>query len=283
MDPELQKRIDAAKAAGYSDEEIAQSLQGMNAQPQQEQPTATMPNGPVVPILSPEEKARFQQSQQQTEASNTQQNLETGLVTAGMGAAAVGVPYAIYKGARGILRPAVQSGAELAQRGVGAMESANEIARQTEARVAANQAAKMAQAAGPIAATPTPGVYAGQGANVPGAVANEASMASRVQQAAASNIKNLPPPTMLGQAGKFAGRVLPGAGTVLNAADAYNRYQQGDYLGAGIAGIGAAASPFPVVGTAVGLGAGALNAGIDYYKYLQAKKQFEEQQKAMGR
>jgi hypothetical protein len=75
----------------------------------------------------------------------------------------------------------------------------------------------------------------------------------------------------------MAGRVLPGAGTVLNAADAYSRAQEGDYLGAGIAGVGAAASPFPVVGTAVGMGTGALNAYRDYLKREEEKKRMGQQ------
>lgn len=97
----------------------------------------------------------------------------------------------------------------------------------------------------------------------------QASMKSRVQAAAANSIKNLP-------GAKMIGKVLPGAGTVLNAVDAYDRAKQGDYGGAAIAGIGAAASPFPVVGTAVGMGAGALNAYLDY------RKQQEEEKKRMA-
>jgi len=65
-----------------------------------------------------------------------------------------------------------------------------------------------------------------------------------------------------------------GAGAGMQGADAYNRLQQDDFLGAGIGAIGAAGSaasliPHPVTrigGTAVGMGAGALNAYIDYLK-----------------
>jgi hypothetical protein len=274
MDPELQKRIDAAKAAGYSDEEIQQVLGSDTSK--SAQPEATMPNGYNVPILSAEEKAKFQQSQQAIEAANSGQNLETGLVTAGMGAAAVGVPLAIYKGAQRILSPGVQSGAELAQRGVGAMESANEIARQTEQRIAAKQAGKL----GPV--VPGPGTMAGATPTAAMGPVNPAtqpaSMTSRVQAAAANNIKNLPPATMMGNVGKMAGRVLPGAGTVLNAYDAYDRAKQGDYLGAGIAGVGAAASPLPVLGTAVGMGTGAINAYRDYLKRQEEEKKRMMQQ-----
>ena len=65
-----------------------------------------------------------------------------------------------------------------------------------------------------------------------------------------------------------------GAGAGVQGADAYNRLQQDDFLGAGIGAIGAAGSaasliPHPVTrigGTAIGMGAGALNAYIDYLK-----------------
>jgi hypothetical protein len=65
-----------------------------------------------------------------------------------------------------------------------------------------------------------------------------------------------------------------GAGAGMQGADAYNRFQEGDYLGSLLGGIGAAGSaasliPHPVTrigGTAVGMGAGALNAYIDYLK-----------------
>lgn len=278
MDPELQKRIDAAKAAGYSDEEIQQVLGSDTSK--SSQPEATMPNGPVVPILSAEEKARFQQSQDAINAANSGQNLETGLTALGMGAAAVGVPLAIYKGAQRILSPAVASGAELAQRGVGAMESANVLARETEDRIARNQAAKAA-AQGVRPVVPGPGTMAGATPTTPLGPVNPAtapaSMQSRVQQAAAANIKNLPPATMMGQVGKFAGKALPGVGTALNAVDAYSRYKEGDYLGAGIAGVGAAASPFPVLGTAVGAGTAGINAYRDYLKREEEKKRMMKQ------
>jgi hypothetical protein len=65
-----------------------------------------------------------------------------------------------------------------------------------------------------------------------------------------------------------------GAGAGIQGADAYNRFQEGDYLGSLLGGIGAAGSaasliPHPVTrigGTAIGMGAGALNAYIDYLK-----------------
>lgn len=145
MDQELQRRIDEAKAAGYSEEEINAAL-GIESKPAQ----ATLPQGPVVPILSAEEKAAFKQADQQVEDRNTGENISTGLVGAGVGAAAVGVPAALYYGGKAVLNPAVRAGTQLAQRGVGALENANQIAQATEQRVAANQAAKMAQVGRPM-------------------------------------------------------------------------------------------------------------------------------------
>lgn len=86
---------------------------------------------------------------------------------------------------------------------------------------------------------------------------------------------------MLKAAGKIGGKVLPGAGLALNATDAYNRMQQGDYTGAGIAGVGGVAGLFPGVGTAVSLGATALNAKRDYDKYIEAKREFEKNKMAV--
>lgn len=65
-----------------------------------------------------------------------------------------------------------------------------------------------------------------------------------------------------------------GAGAGVQASDAWNRLQQNDYLGAGLGAIGALGSaasliPHPITrigGTAIGMGAGALNAYIDYLK-----------------
>jgi len=112
----------------------------------------------------------------------------------------------------------------------------------------------------------------------------EQGLASRVRQAAASKIVGLGQAApMLGTMGKVAGKVLPGAGLALGGVEAYNRAQGGDYLGAGLAGVGGVASLVPGVGTAVGMGTTAINAGRDYSKYLEAKRKYEEQQKAMKR
>jgi hypothetical protein len=264
----------AAKQAGYSDEEIdAYIAANPNVETKQD-----LDQAQAARLPSPEEVLGTSVANPSAELDRTNENLMTGAMGVGMGAAGVGIPVLAYKAGKAILSPVAQSGAQLAQRGVGAMEGANEIARQTEARVAANQAAKAAQVAGPVAPSPILNQY-GKPMPPTGPVAPppQASMASRVQQAAASNIKNLPGASMLGSAGRMAGKLLPGVGTALNAADAYNRAQEGDYLGAGIAGVGAAASPFPIVGTAVGMGTGAINAYRDYLKRQ------EEEKKRMGR
>jgi len=71
----------------------------------------------------------------------------------------------------------------------------------------------------------------------------------------------------LGTVGKFAGKHAPGVGAAFGAYDAANRLQQGDKFGAGIAGLSSAASFVPVVGTGVAMGLDAINLGRDYYNY----------------
>ena len=66
-------------------------------------------------------------------------------------------------------------------------------------------------------------------------------------------------------ASKGIGRyIIPGVGAALGAQDAYSRYKKGDYAGAAISGVGAAASLIPGVGGLVGgLGSAGLNAMRD--------------------
>jgi hypothetical protein len=81
-----------------------------------------------------------------------------------------------------------------------------------------------------------------------------------------------------------------GAGAGMQGADAYNRFDEGDFLGGLIGGIGAAGSaasliPHPVTrigGTAVGLGASALNAYIDYLKGKSQQPAVQSQPMATG-
>lgn len=87
---------------------------------------------------------------------------------------------------------------------------------------------------------------------------------------------------IIGSVGPMIGRGLAGAGAGVQATDAYNRYQQGDIPGAVISGIGSAGTaatilptmPTKLIGGAIGAGAEALNAYLDYLK----KKAQEPQQ-----
>jgi len=68
----------------------------------------------------------------------------------------------------------------------------------------------------------------------------------------------------LGTAGKTLAKALPGVGLALGAKDAYDRFQKGDYTGAGIAGLSGITSLVPGVGTAATLGLNAANIARDY-------------------
>lgn len=65
--------------------------------------------------------------------------------------------------------------------------------------------------------------------------------------------------------GKLASKVAPGAGLALGAMDAANRAKKGDYRGATLSGLGAAASTFlpPGLGTAAALGLAGVQAATD--------------------
>lgn len=273
---------EAAKAEGYSDDEINAYMQAEAEKNKQATPVTADPGEPPAP------QSTVQPVSSSPEAVGT---------TAGLAVA----PYALPAAAAGA---AALGGGKLYSGWKSGVDAANEYNRVTAANAqthAATQELKtlkqIAQGTGPeadaakqriqqiIQSRPAPvtgpvaptGGAPTVGPVAPTPQAQPASMMSRVQAAAANKIQNLPGAGMMGSAGKFAGKLLPGVGTALNAADAYNRAQEGDYLGAGIAGVGAAASPFPVVGTAVGLGTGALNAYRDYLKRQ------EEEKKRMGR
>jgi hypothetical protein len=66
--------------------------------------------------------------------------------------------------------------------------------------------------------------------------------------------------------GKALAKFIPGVGFVAGAYDAYDRASQGDYLGAGIAGLGGLASFIPGVGGAVAAGLDVANLGRDLYR-----------------
>ena len=65
--------------------------------------------------------------------------------------------------------------------------------------------------------------------------------------------------------GRLGGKLVPGVGLALGAADAANRLKKGDWGGAALSGLGAAASTFlpPGLGTAAALGTAGLQAGLD--------------------
>jgi len=185
MDPELQKRIDEAKAEGYNDEEIAKAL-GMEPPA----PQATLPNSPTVPILSAEEKAAFQQADKQTAERNTGENYNT----AAAGAAAVTVgglgTYGAYKGLQSLGQKIMQPVAP------GPMSAPTA------------PIAPQAAAARPMPTPGTSNVYQLR------PVAPEPSMTNQVRQAAASRIM----PAM-GQAGQMAGQVLSKAAPLMRGAN----------------------------------------------------------------
>lgn len=66
-------------------------------------------------------------------------------------------------------------------------------------------------------------------------------------------------------AGKSLGsKVIPGLGLAYGAADAYSRAKEGDYVGAGMAGLSGVASLVPGVGTAASMALDAANIARDY-------------------
>jgi hypothetical protein len=256
---------EAARAEGYTEDEINAYLQAEAAKKNQ--------SAPVIDVGEPPAP--------QTKINQVEPTATAAATTGAMAIA----PYVgtAALGAGGLYGASVAKQAFDAYKQGNAVKQAHIDLQYDKMQQAAQKAAGGVPQAGPVAPSP---ILDAQGrpmtaaAPRPGPVAPQAqpaSMTSRVQAAAANKIQNLPGANMMGNIGKMAGRVLPGAGTVLNAADAYNRAQEGDYLGAGIAGLGAAASPFPVVGTAVGMGTGALNAYRDYLKRQ------EEEKKRMGR
>ena len=272
MTPELQKRIDQARKDGFSEEEISQVL----AEPPPDAPSgmAQMPNGYQVPILSDQEKAELNRSQTTNESISQQQATDTALVGAGLGAAAVaGTGGAIV--AANQIRKGMQSKAAAQNLMAQAqMAQANAALQQSQGVQQRFDAKAAAPAAAPVRPTAILDQYGRPMAPPAAAPVAPQPLSQQVQQAAASRITNMPAaaPGMMARAGSVAGKLLPGAGTALNAYDAYNRYQQGDMVGAGISGAAAAASPFPVLGTAVGLGALAANQARDYFGLTPPRK-----------
>ena len=272
MTPELQKRIDQARKDGFSEEEISQVL----AEPPPDAPSgmAQMPNGYQVPILSDQEKAELNRSQTTNESINQQQATDTKLLGLALGAGAVvGTGGAIV--AANQIRKGMQSKAAAQNLMAQAqMAQANAALQQSQGVQQRFDAKAAAPAAAPVRPTAILDQYGRPMAPPAAAPVAPQPLSQQVQQAAASRITNMPAaaPGMMARAGSVAGKLLPGAGTALNAYDAYNRYQQGDMVGAGISGAAAAASPFPVLGTAVGLGALAANQARDYFGLTPPRK-----------
>lgn len=82
--------------------------------------------------------------------------------------------------------------------------------------------------------------------------------------------------------GKALGKVVPGAGAAFGAADAYNRYKSGDYLGAGLAGLSGALSLIPGVGWIPALAIDAFNFGRDMTAGPKASAQAAEKHPQPG-
>ena len=64
--------------------------------------------------------------------------------------------------------------------------------------------------------------------------------------------------------GKLASRLIPGVGAVAGAYDAYDRAKKGDYIGAGLSGLGAVTSFIPSIGTAATMGLVGAQLARDY-------------------
>lgn len=256
---------EAAKAEGYSDDEINAYLQAEAEKKKQTAPAVDVGEPPA-----PQTKINTVETSPESMATTGAMAVAPyALPAAAAGAAALGGSK-LYSGwkagtqaAEGLAAAKLASEAGIADREFvrqGVMTAEEALQRQAE-REAALKAGKPVQAvkpggapvAGPVAPTAQP-----------------ASMTSRVQAAAANKIQNLPGANSA--MGKMVGKVLPGAGTVLNAYDAYDRAKQGDYTGAALAGVGAAASPFPVIGTGIGMATGAINAYRDYQKQQEEEK-----------
>jgi len=181
----------AAKEAGYSDDEIDAYIAAnphVETKKDKDQQQATK-------LPSPEEVLGTSATNPSDNLDRTNEDLMTGAMGVGLGAAGVGVPAALYYGGKAILNPAVRAGVDFAQRGVGALENANKIAQATEQRVAANQAARAAQVGRPLGPVSPQATYNVPTQNVPqmrapvpqGPVAPQ-NLQNQVRQQAASRI-----------------------------------------------------------------------------------------------
>jgi len=216
----------AAKQAGYSDEEIdayiAANPHVETKQDKDKEIAAKLP--------SPEEVMGRTGANPSENVDRTNENLMTGAMGVGLGAAGVGVPVLAYKAGKAILSPAAKGVQQFAQQG---MDLGNRVAGAMEGRTAVDAAREARMASGgaygrPVAPTPMPGVATtGPVAPTNVVAANEAvmskaapSMANRVQAAAAQRISNLPAMgEMLGNAGRLASRFMGPAMLAMQTTD----------------------------------------------------------------
>ena len=105
MDPELQKRIDEARNAGYSDQEISAAL-GQPIPTASGKPDVT----PTVPLLSAEDRARIDQEEAAERARQQQTGEAQKPLTAGMGLAEVGGAVAVWEGGKWVLKRLLKIG-----------------------------------------------------------------------------------------------------------------------------------------------------------------------------
>ena len=257
----------AAKAAGYTDEEIAAFLaeNPQVAAPAETPAPAPMgdeppPPGPVEGYQAPGERGMFPEFVR----PHVNPSVETAAIlgtAAATGAVAAAKPYAVYKGLqRGLPVAAEKVAGAIAPRPVAPPPAPAPAPRPSPILDASG---RPMQRAAQTAAEPA----AMQAANA--FVRNEALQ--RILRSGGE---------ALGAVGKYAAKKVPVAGAAFGAYDAANRLQQGDKLGAGIATAAAGASMVPVIGTAASIGLDAINLGRDYFNYQEEQ---ERKRRAGGR
>ena len=86
----------------------------------------------------------------------------------------------------------------------------------------------------------------------------------KLNEAAATTAATTVAKAAPGVAGKMASRLVPGLGAAVGAYDAYDRAKKGDYIGAGLSGLGAVTSFIPGIGTAATMGLTGAQLARDY-------------------
>ena len=141
------------------------------------------------------------------------------------------------------------------------MSSGNTLSKQGEFGSVGKAAAerRAAQEAERLAAQKAASTAAGNAATPVAKVAQQAGI-NAGEKAVAGAAKT----GALKTGGKMLGKLIPGVGLAFGAKDAYDRYNKGDYLGAGLAGLSGVASLVPGIGTAGALALDAANLARDY-------------------